>query len=82
MAKTTDDEEQKPINFNVNPDRVPVLHVDSYLIGSNDHGMVFNFGQALPDPTQQQIVARVALTKQQAKEFLKNLNDHIEKFEV
>jgi hypothetical protein len=31
---------------------------------------------------QQNIVARVALSPPQAKEFLKNLNDHIEKFEV
>lgn len=73
---------QQQLNFNLNPIKTPIYHVDSYLMTSNDHGMVFNFAQALPDPKQQQVVARVALTKSQAKEFLKNLNDHIEKFEV
>lgn len=70
------------INFNVDPSKVKVLYADSYLIANNEHVVVFSFGQALPDPKQQNIVARIAMTKAQAKEFLKNLNDHIEKFEV
>jgi len=70
------------INFNVDPHKTPTYHVDSYLISSNDNGVVLNFAQALPDPKQHNIVSRVALTREQAKEFLKMLNDHIEKFEV
>ena len=70
------------VNFNVDPTKVKVLYADSYLIANNEHVVVFSFAQALPDPVQQNIVARIAMTKAQAKEFLKNLNDHMEKFEV
>jgi hypothetical protein len=77
-----DNKAQNNINFNIDPNRVRVLYADSYLIGSNDHVVTLSFGQALPDPTQQNIVSRIALTKGQAKEFLQKLNEHIEKFEV
>lgn len=77
-----DKAEQPNINFGIDPNKTKVLYVDSYLISNNEHVVTFNFAQALPDPTQHNIVSRVALTKAQAKEFLKNLNEHIEKFEV
>ena len=73
---------QVSVNFTVDPHKVKVLYADSYVISNTEHIVVFSFGQATPDPTQQNIVARIALSKAQAKEFLKNLNDHIEKFEV
>jgi hypothetical protein len=78
----SNDEEQKQINFNIDPNKTPIMYADSYLITSNDNVVTFNFAQALPDPAQQNIVSRVALTRSQAKQFLTNLNDHIEKFEV
>ncbi len=70
------------LNFNIDPNKTKVLYVDSYVISNNEHVVVFNFAQATPNPEQHTIVSRVAMTKAQAKEFLKNLNDHIEKFEV
>jgi predicted alpha/beta hydrolase family esterase len=73
---------QPNVNFGVDPNKTKVLYIDSYVISNNDHVVTFNFAQALPDPSQQNIVSRVALTKAQAKDFLKNLNEHIEKFEV
>lgn len=73
---------EHPINFGVDPLKVPVLFVDSYLIGSNEQSVTFNFAQPVLDGQQQNIVARVAMTREQAKQFLKNLNDHIEKFEL
>lgn len=83
MAKNdVDDDDQQQVNFGVDPNKTPVMYIDSYLIGSNDNVVTFNFAQALPDPSQQNVVARVALTRNQAKEFLEKLNDHIEKFEV
>jgi len=75
-------ENQKQINFSMDPNKTKVLYADGYLIGSNQHVVTFNFAQALPEPSQQNIVARVAMTKDQAKEFLSNLKDHIDKFEV
>ncbi len=77
------DQKQTTINFSVDPNKTPVLYADGYVIANSEHVVVFNFAQAAPgDATQQTIVARVALTRAQAKEFLKNLNDHMEKFEV
>lgn len=79
-----DNQQQSPqqINFNFDPSKVPVLYVDTYLIGSNDNVVTFNFAQALPGSNQQSVVSRVALTRSQAKEFVTNLNDHIERNEI
>lgn len=70
------------INFNIDPHKTKVLYADGYLLTSNEHVVVFNFAQGAPDPTQQTVVARIALTPAQAKEFVSNLSNHIEKFEV
>lgn len=75
-------QEPNQLNFNLDPNKTKVYYADGYLIGSNEHVVTLSFSQALPDPTQQNIVSRVALTPGQAKDFVKNLSDHIEKFEV
>ena len=77
-----DQDDQQPVNFGVDPNKVPLLFVESYLIGSNENSVTFNFAQPVLDGQQQNIVSRVAMTREQAKQFLKNLNDHIEKFEI
>ena len=70
------------INLNLDPTKTPVLMADTYIIASNDHVVTFNFAQGFLGQPQQNVVARIALTRAQAKEFLKTLNDHLEKFEV
>lgn len=82
MADDKKDDEQKNVNFTLDPHKAPILMVDTYVIGSNDNVVTFNFAQGFLGDPQQNVVARVALTKPQAKDFLKTLNDHIEKFEV
>lgn len=79
MAQKQDD---AVINFNINPDKTPVLAIDGYLIGSNENFVTLGFAQALPGANQQQIVSRIAMSPKQAKDFLEKLNDHIQKFEV
>jgi hypothetical protein len=69
------------INFNIDPSKTPVLFVDTTLISSNNQAFVLSFAQALLEGQQQTVVARVAMTVDQAKSLLKDLNDHIEKFE-
>lgn len=76
------DAPDQQVNFSVDPNVTPLLFVGSYLIGSDESSVTFNFGQPVLDSQQQNIVARVAMTREQAKQFLKNLNDHIEKFEL
>jgi hypothetical protein len=79
-----DEQDSKPqINISIDANKIPVLYADAYLIGSNEHVLTLNFMQAMaPDPNQQNVVARVALTRNQAKDFQKSLKDHIEKYEV
>lgn len=77
-----DDKKKKKVNFNVDPAKTPVLYADSYLIGSNEHVVTFTFAQALPQPDQQHVVARIAMTRKQAKDFLSSLNDHAQKYEI
>jgi hypothetical protein len=72
----------EPIKISVDPVKTPTMAVDSYLISSNEHLLTFSFMQMIPLQNQQQIVARVALTRTQAKELAKNLEDHIQKFEI
>lgn len=74
--------EDPVVNFNINPEKTPVLAVDGYLIGSNENYLTLSFAQVLPGTNQQQIVSRVAMSPKQAKDFLEKLNDHIQKFEV
>lgn len=76
------DKDEKPVNFNVDVGKVPVLYADGYLIGSNENVMTLSFSQAMPGADQQNVVSRIALTRSQAKEFVKALSDHISKFEV
>jgi len=78
MANDKDQE----VNFSIDPNKTPVYQVDGYLISSNEYTVTFSFAQNILGDNQQNVISRVALTRSQAKEFLKNLNDHIEKFEV
>jgi len=74
-------EEEDNLNFSIDPAKTPVYQVDGYLISSNEHTVIFSFAQSVMG-SQQHVVARVAMSTKQAKEFLEKLNDHIEKFEV
>lgn len=70
-----------PVNFSLDPNKTPVYFADGYLIVSSEQSLVLNFTQNLFDGQQQNVISRTAMTLDQAKRFLKDLNDHIEKFE-
>lgn len=70
-----------PVNFSLDPNKTPVYFADGYLIVSNEQSLVLNFTQNLFDGNQQNVISRTALTLEQAKRLLKDLNDHLEKFE-
>lgn len=75
------DKPEEPVNFSLDPNKTPVFFADGYLIVSNEQSLVLNFTQNLFDGQQQHVINRTAMTLSQAKRFLKDLNDHIEKFE-
>ena len=78
----TDKKNEQNINFTLDPNKVPVQTVDSYLISSDSNTIKLGFAQGTLDNSQQHVVARISMTPQQAKEFATNLNDHMEKFEI
>jgi hypothetical protein len=82
MAKQDNQSKPLDLNFTLDPTKTSVLFADGYVITSNENALTFNFSQALPKGDQQIIVSRIAMTRNQAKEFSKNLQDHIEKFEI
>ena len=77
----TEPKGQLPLNLNLDPNKTPVYFADGYLIVSSEQALILNFTQNLFDDNRQNVVSRTALTLTQAKRFLKDLSDHIEKFE-
>ncbi len=71
----------QPVNFNLDPNKTPIYFADGYLLASSEQALVFNFTQNLLGGDQQNVISRTAMTLEQAKRFLKDLHDHIEKFE-
>ncbi|MEO7364318.1 MAG: DUF3467 domain-containing protein [Candidatus Saccharimonadales bacterium] len=71
----------QPLNVSLDPHKTPVYFADGYLIVSNEQSLVINFTQNLLGASEQSVINRTAMTLEQAKRFLKDLNDHIEKFE-
>jgi hypothetical protein len=80
MADTTNNQDV-PVNFSLDTHKTPVYFADGYLIVSSEQSLVLNFTQNLFDGKQQSVISRTAMTLEQAKRFLKDLNDHLEKFE-
>jgi hypothetical protein len=79
------DKENQQINVNIglDPLKTPVYLANATLISTDEHTLTLSFLQVHPAiPNQQQIISRVALSRDQAKEFAKNLEDHIQKFEL
>lgn len=77
-----DHKHEDHVQFNLDAQKTPTLYADSYLIVSNENAVTLNFAQAMPDPKQQNIVSRIAMSRKQAKDFVKTLQDHIDKYEV
>lgn len=82
MADQAANGKQRSVDFRVDPAKTPILYSESYLISSTENSVVFNFAQPILGAEQQNIVSRIAMNRDQAKQFLKNLNDHIEKYEL
>ena len=71
----------QPVNFNLDPNKTPIYFADGYLLVSSEQALVFNFTQNILGGDQQNVISRTAMTLEQSKRFLKDLNDHLEKFE-
>lgn len=70
----------KGVRINVS-DKTPVLYTDSVFVTSSQYGVVFDFAQNMASTNQQNIVARVGMSREHAKALLKVLQERLEKGE-
>jgi hypothetical protein len=64
------------VNINLAADRTPILYTDSVLITSNNYGIVLNVAQSIDDKNQQ-VVARIGMSKDHAKALFEVLGRHL-----
>ena len=64
---------QQGINVNLNPVTTPVLYTDNVLMTTNEDGVVLDVSQREGSTNQAQVVARVGMSREQAKKFVKEL---------
>lgn len=64
------------VNVNLAADKVQILYTDSVLITSNNFGIVLNVAQSIDDKNQQ-IVARIGMSKDHAKALFEVLGKHL-----
>jgi len=71
--------EDKKVNVEIklDPNKTPILYTDSIFISSNKLGLVLNVAQSMGPIPQQNIVARIGMSKQHAQELLEVLNKHL-----
>ena len=59
------------------PGDVKILYSDSVIIRSNKFGLVLDFAQQVA-PRQQQVVARVGMSREHAQAFARVLTKHLQ----
>lgn len=71
-----ENQQDKPnININVNLDNTPVLYTDMIHMSTNPSGVVLDVTQRLMTSNQVQIVSRIGMSREHAKEFVKQLGN-------
>jgi transcriptional regulator with XRE-family HTH domain len=65
--------EKNAPNFNIDPNRTPVLYADNVSLKSNANGVVFDFAQQVGPTNQYNIVSRIGMSKDHAKQVAEHL---------
>lgn len=68
-----DDEKKNELEININLDTTPVLYTDNVIMTTNEDGVVLDICQKIGNTNKARIVARVGMSKEHAKKFLKKL---------
>ena len=68
-------QKQNQMNVNINLDTTPILYTDNVLISGSEDGIVLDFGQKVGPTNQVRVVARVGMSREHAKKFLRVLLD-------
>lgn len=70
-------QKQNQMNVNINLDTTPILYTDNVLISGSEDGIVLDFSQKVGPTNQVRVVARVGMSREHAKKFLRVLNDQL-----
>ncbi len=76
-----DKKEKNELQINVNLDSTPILYTDNIIMNVNEDGVVLDVCQKLGPTNQIRIIARIGMSKNHAKKFLKSLGDLLEQSE-
>lgn len=79
--KKINDRETQKIQISVNLDTTPVLYTDNINMVVNSDGVVLNVTQRLGPTNQVRIVARVGMSREQAKKVVEKLGNLLLKSE-
>lgn len=69
------DKKQEEVKVNVNLDTTPILYTDNIFMTVNEDGVVLDVGQKLGATNQLKIVARIGMSREHAKKFLKEFGN-------
>ncbi|RJQ27801.1 hypothetical protein C4577_00550 [Candidatus Parcubacteria bacterium] len=72
MTKTKDDNQLK---INVNPQTTPILYTDMVFINVNTDGTIIDVCQKIGSEKNFQVVARIGMSREHAKKFVKRLSE-------
>lgn len=67
------DPSQQEFQININLDTTPILYTDNIFMTVSDDGIVFDVGQKVGPSHQMRIVARIGMSKEHAKKFVKEM---------
>jgi hypothetical protein len=68
---------QQQVNVSMDAKATPVLYTDNVFITSNEDGVVLDIGQRVGATAQIQIVARVGMSREQAKKLADALGKNL-----
>jgi len=73
MADNKNAPKQEGMNVNLNPVTTPVLYTDNVLTTTNEDGVVLDVSQRVGSTNQAQVVARIGMSREQAKKIVAEL---------
>jgi hypothetical protein len=66
---------KKQVALNINLDQTPILYTENIYMSTSEDGLTLDIAQKLVGTNQQRIVARVGMSREHAKKFLKELGN-------
>lgn len=70
-----DQPDQKGPNININPEKTNVLYTDNIFMNTNPQGVVLDVTQRIGNTNNFQSVSRIGMSREHAKEFVKQLGN-------